>query len=77
MNEEDINKKVFLLALLKKREDETVTDIVKTLANTGMFDLKEGRALLQELKQQQYVTDEGLTFKGIIIAQEAEAEFKL
>jgi polyhydroxyalkanoate synthesis regulator phasin len=66
-----------LLALLKKREDETVTDIVKTLANTGMFDLKEGRALLQELKQQQYVTDEGLTFKGIIIAQEAEAEFKL
>ncbi len=77
MNEEDINKKVFLLALLKKREDETVMDILNTLANTGMFDLEEGRALFRELKEMQYITDEGLTFKGVVVAQEAEAEFKL
>ena len=77
MNEEDINKRVFLLAILKKDPEESLADVTKSLVNTGMFDLKEGKQTLKELKKAQYIVNEQLTLKGITIAQAAEAEFKL
>ncbi|MEA3456145.1 MAG: hypothetical protein U9R26_06530 [Campylobacterota bacterium] len=77
MNEEDINKRVFLLAILKKEPDETLIDITESLVNTGMFDLKEGEKILEELKEAQYIVNDQLTIKGIAVATEAEAEFKL
>jgi len=77
MNEPDINKRVFLLAILKKESDETLDDVTKSLVNAGMFELKEGRELLQELKDIQYIANDQLTIKGIAIAKEAEAEFTL
>ncbi|SFV53740.1 hypothetical protein MNB_SV-6-60 [hydrothermal vent metagenome] len=77
MNEPDINKRVFLLAILKKESDETLDDVTKSLVNAGMFELKEGREILQELKDAQYIVNDQLTIKGIAIAKEAEAEFTL
>ena len=77
MNEEDINKRVFLLAIFKKDPDETLDDVTKSLVNAGMFDLQEGRETLKELKGAQYIVNEQLTVKGISVAMEAEAEFKL
>jgi len=77
MNEEDINKRVFLLAILKKESDETLLDVTKSLVNAGMFDLKDGKKLLKELKELEYIANDQLTFKGIAIANEAEKEFKL
>ena len=77
MNEEDINKRVFLLAIFKKDPDETLDDVTKSLVNAGMFDLQEGRETLKELKGAQYIVNEQLTVKGIAVAMEAEAEFKL
>ncbi len=77
MNEEDINKRVFLLAILKKESDETLDDVTKSLVNAGMFDLKEGRKIFGELKEVQYIVNDQLTIKGIAVAKEAEAEFKL
>ncbi len=77
MHEEDINKRVFLLAILKKSPEESLFDVTKSLVNTGMFELKEGKQILKELKKAQYIVDEQLTLKGITIAQAAELEFKL
>jgi len=77
MNEEDIEKKVFLLAIYKKAPDESLMDVTKSLVNTGMFDLKEGKKILKELKEDQYIVNDQLTVKGIAVATEAEAEFKL
>ena len=77
MNEEDINKRVFLLAIFKKEPDETLDDVTKSLVNAGMFDLQEGRQVLKELKEAQYLVNDQLTIKGIAVAAEAEAEFKL
>lgn len=77
MNEEDINKRVFLLAIFKKDVDETLDDVTKSLVNAGMFDLQEGRKTLEELKEAHYITNDQLTVKGIAVAMEAEAEFKL
>ncbi len=77
MNETDINKRVFLLAILKKESDETLDDVTKSLVNAGMFGLKEGRKLLQELRDMQYIANDQLSIKGIAIAKEAESEFTL
>jgi len=77
MHEEDINKRVFLLAILKKEPNESLLEVTKSLANAGMFDLKEGKQILKELKKAQYISNDQLTLKGITIAQLAEAEFKL
>ena len=77
LNEEDIEKRVFLLAIYKKLPDESLADVTRSLANTGMFDLKRGKKLLKELKEDQYIVNDQLTVKGIAVAIEAEDEFKL
>ncbi len=73
----DINEKVLLLAILKKESNESLSDIVLKLENTGMFSLKEGKKLLKKLKTEQYIDDSFLTFKGVAIAKNVEQEFKI
>lgn len=77
MNEEDINKRVFLLAIFKKESDETLNEVTISLVNAGMFDLRGGKQILKELREAQYIVSDQLTIKGIAVATEAEAEFKL
>lgn len=73
----DINKKVLLLAILKKESAETLNDVVLKLENTGLFSLKEGKRLLKNLKKEQFVSDSFLTLKGEAIAKNVEQEFKI
>jgi polyhydroxyalkanoate synthesis regulator phasin len=77
MDEEDIVKKVFLLAILTRESGDTLEEVTKVLVNTGMFDLQEGRRILQELKNDEYIVGDELSFKGIAIAQAAQEEFRL
>jgi uncharacterized protein (UPF0335 family) len=77
MNEENIVERVCLLALMKKEPDETLKDVQKMLVDTGMFDMKECKAVFKMLKSEQYVSEEGgLTMKGIMEAKVAEEMFK-
>jgi hypothetical protein len=73
----DINKKVLLLAILKKEENESLNDILIKLENTNLFSLKEGKKLLKELKKEQFLTESILTIKGDIEAKKIEEEFKI
>lgn len=73
----DINEKILLLAILKKKDDESLMDIVVTLENTQLFSLKEGKRLLKKLKSEEYLTDGFLTLKGDLIAKQVEQEFKI
>ncbi len=73
----DINEKILLLAILKKKDDESLMDIVATLENTQLFSLKEGKRLLKKLKSEEYLTDGFLTLKGDLIAKQVEQEFKI
>ena len=77
LSEDEIEKKVILLAIYKKLADESLSDVLKSLVNTGMFDMKRAKELLRELKDEQYIVNEQLTVKGIAEAVEAEEEFKL
>jgi len=77
LKEEDIEKKVFLLKILLKESDETMDDIVNSLVNTGMFDLKRANIILQELKDTGYISNNSLTMLGITEANRAKQEFTL
>jgi len=73
----DIEKKVLLLGILKKKEDETLNDVLITLEESSVFTLKQGKKYLKELKNEQYVDNDNLTFSGIAQAKLVEQEFKI
>ena len=76
MFEVDLIKKVTLLGIYKKEPDESLNDVMKMLADTGMYDLKEAKQVFKELKAEQFISNEQLTMKGIMVAKAAEEEFK-
>ncbi len=76
MNEENVVERVCLLALMKKQSDETLTDIQKMLVETGMFEMKECKQVFKMLKDEQYISNDSLTMKGVMEAKLAEEMFK-
>ena len=75
--EMNINKKVLLLAIYKKEDDETLNDVVKKMDNTKVFSLKEGKKYLKELKREEFILDNSLSMIGLVKAKEIELEFKI
>lgn len=73
----DIEQRVFLLAIYKKKDDESLTDVVAQMEEAKVFSFKEGKRLLKEFKAQQYIIENELSFSGIAIAKAAEQEFKI
>ena len=78
LKEDDIEKKVILLKLLLREEDESVEEALKSLAETKMATLDELKKLLEELKKDGYVTSEdNLTLIGEAEAKKAKQEFTI
>jgi len=75
--EQDMDLRVFLLAIYKKQEDETIQIVIEMMINAGLFDMKNGKKAFKNLKKLNYATNEGLTMVGIQKAKEVELEFKL
>ncbi len=73
----DIEARVLLLGIYKRKEDESLNDVLMILEETGMFTYKEGKKFLKYLKEHGYVADDKLTVTGIQKAQEIEKEFTL
>ena len=73
----DIVEKVLLLAILKKEENESLSDVVLKLENTTLFSLKEGKRLLKKLRSEEFISDSYLTLKGEVTAKNVDQEFKL
>ncbi|MCH9812627.1 MAG: hypothetical protein K0U47_01645 [Epsilonproteobacteria bacterium] len=73
----EIESRVLLLAIYKKKEEETLLEVVQILENAGVFSFKEGKKLLKGLKNEGFVDGENLTFTGIEKAKDAELEFKI
>jgi len=72
----EIEKRVFLLAIAKREEGESMDDVLAMLVETGMFDNKEGKRHLEALRKANYIVGENLTMTGVIEADKAEREFK-
>jgi len=75
--QEDMDLRVFLLAIYKKKENETIKDIINMMINAGLFDMKNGKKSVKDLKKLDYIIDEELTMLGITKAKEVELEFKI
>jgi len=73
----EIEERVFLLGIYKKKEDESLTDVILILEDSGLFSFKEGKKLLKNLKKNGFVDGEDLTFAGVEKAKDVELEFKL
>ena len=72
----DILHQVTLLGILKKQSDESLDDVLDMLVDTGMYDKTEGKRVLDDLREQGYVVDDGLSFIGVNAAKEADEFFK-
>ncbi len=72
-----IEKRVFLLKMLKRESDENLKDVIEILADTGVFTLKEGKKLRKELEREGFIKDGTLTMLGVAEAKKAEEEFRL
>jgi len=73
----DIEKNVFLLAIYKKKDDESIKDVILQMEDAKVFSFKEGKKILKEFKSEKYILENKLTFSGVNLAQAAEQEFKL
>ena len=76
MEELDVVKRVFLLAVSKREEGETMKETMTSLVNAGMFDMKEAKEVLAQLRDAKYIVAENLSMTGVIEADKAEKEFK-
>jgi len=76
MNELDIFKKVFLLAVAKREEGESIEITMKSLVNTGMFSMSEAKQVLKELRDEKYLIGDNLSMIGVMAVNRAEREFK-
>ena len=78
MEKLDIFKRVFLLAVSKRKEEESMKDVLESLVNTGMFEngMKEAKQILNELREANYIIGDNLSMMGVIEANKAEKEFK-
>ena len=76
MNDENVVERVCLLALMKKEQEETLNDVQKMLVETGMFEMKECKQVFKMLKEEQYISNDTLTMKGVMEAKIAEEMFK-
>lgn len=77
MEELDIVKRVFLLAVSKREEGETMQETMESLVNTGMLDMKEAKQVLAALRASKHIVDDNLSMTGVMVANAAEQEFKL
>ena len=73
----EIEKRGFLLKMLKRDSSESLKDVIEILADTGVFTLKEGKKIRKELEKEGYIKEGNLTMLGVAEAKRAEEEFKL
>jgi len=73
MKELDIIKQVFLLAIAKREDGESMDETLVSLVNTGMFEngIKEAKETLAELRESKHIIGDNLSMIGVMVANEA------
>jgi len=77
LNIENIEIRVLLLALYKKQDDESFSDILGMMEESRVFTKKVGKKYLKYLKNENYITEDSFTMVGLEKAKEIEQEFKI
>ncbi len=77
MNDLDLLKRVSLLAILKKKDSETIDDVMENLIDTNMFlSRDEAEEIFRELRNSNYIVGDTLSMIGVIEAKRVEEEFR-
>ncbi len=74
---DNIEIRVLLLALYKKQDDESFSDVLGVMEEGRVFTKKVGKKYLKKLRELNYITEDSLTIVGIEKAKEVEMEFKV
>jgi len=77
LNIDNIEIRVLLLALYKKQDDESFSDILGVMEESRVFTRKVGKKYLKYLKSYNFITEDNLTMIGLEKAKEIELEFKI
>jgi hypothetical protein len=64
------------LGVSKREKGESMKETLVSLVNTGMFDMKEAKKVLEELRDAKYIVGDNLSMTGVIEADKTEKEFK-
>ena len=75
--DENIEIRVFLLAIYKRQDNESLQEVINMMINSNVFDQKTAKKYVKTLKKIDYLIDESLTMLGIQKAKEVELEFKI
>jgi hypothetical protein len=73
----DIETRVLLLGIYKRKDSESLNDVLMILEDAGVFTYKDGKKKLKNLKEEGYIIDNKLTVVGMKKAEEIEQEFKI
>jgi len=74
---DNIEIRVLLLALYKKQDNESFSDVLGVMEEGRVFTKKVGKKYLKKLRELNYITEDSLTIVGIEKAKEVEMEFKV
>lgn len=75
--ENNIELRVFVLAIYKKKSDETIKDVIITMEDSNVFTQKTAKKYVKLLKSMELLNEDGLTLLGVQKAKSVELEFKL
>ena len=75
--QDNMELRVFLLSIYKRKDNESIKDIMNIMINAGLFDMKNAKKCLKDLRKLEYVIDDSLSMSGISKAKEVELEFKV
>ncbi|HHB94104.1 MAG TPA: hypothetical protein ENK88_03075 [Campylobacterales bacterium] len=64
------------MAIAKREDGESMEETMNSLVNTGMFDMSEAQKVLDELRAENYIVGDNLSMTGVVVANQAEQEFK-
>ncbi|HIC10091.1 MAG TPA: hypothetical protein EYO61_01865 [Campylobacterales bacterium] len=73
----DILRKVLLLALLNRKEGDTIQDVIVELDSIQAMSIKEAKKLLKEFKRESLIVDGELSPLGVAEAEKARLFFKI
>ncbi len=73
----DILRKVLLLALLNRKEGDTIQDVIVELDSIQAMSIKESKKLLKEFKRESLIVDGELSPLGVAEAEKAKLFFRI
>jgi hypothetical protein len=75
--ENELLRNLLLLSIYKREENISINEIIAQLDESGAMDIKEGKSILKQLRNEKLFSDGELTPIGVVEAKKAEEFFRM